>query len=298
MIYLTSDRLRVEIALPGEDANTTCRFDRAGFISEVILDGSIRFAASEPRNMWHPCTGGRGFCNEFKADLTEDCPVGEEFPKLGVGLLPRKEGPHLFCSLYETVREFPVTFQTDGRQAEFITEPIPCRGYAMRTHKRIAVQGNEMVMEITAENVGEKVIQTEEYCHNFISIAGMCLGPDYRIEMPQLPDLGMEQCIDVNGKPCNWRANGRGFALQEYRPDISHITVDLSEIREDYLDWKLIHSGVRASVECREEYKPAGMVIWGTDHMISPEVFYGLHLEPGEKKQWRRVWHFDCWDMK
>jgi len=170
MIYLTSDRLRVEIALPGEAPNTTCRFDRAGFISEVVLDGSVRFAASEPRNMWHPCTGGRGFCNEFKADLTEDCPLGEEFPKLGVGLFPRKEGPHLFCSIYDTVREFPVSFRADENQVEFVTEPIPSRGYAMASRKRITVSGNEMVMEITAENVGEKPIETEEYCHNFIPI--------------------------------------------------------------------------------------------------------------------------------
>ena len=91
MITLSSDRLRVELAEPGVSPNNKTRFDRAGYISDVILDGGIYFAASEPRNLVHPCSGGRGFCNEFRFDASAEAAIGEYFPKLGVGLIRKEE---------------------------------------------------------------------------------------------------------------------------------------------------------------------------------------------------------------
>ncbi|MGT2910485.1 hypothetical protein ACVR1I_02080 [Streptococcus cameli] len=53
MILLSNERLRVEIAEPGERPNDTLRFDRAGFISDVTLDGDTHFGANEPMNLRH-----------------------------------------------------------------------------------------------------------------------------------------------------------------------------------------------------------------------------------------------------
>lgn len=48
MIYLTNDRLWVEIAEPGERSNDTFRFDRAQRLnSEAVIVGRFR---GEPRN--------------------------------------------------------------------------------------------------------------------------------------------------------------------------------------------------------------------------------------------------------
>ena len=69
MITLKSNRLRVRIAEPGEAPNQTHRFDRAGFISEIRLDDRISFCASEPENLSHPCTGGRGLCRSIAEAL-------------------------------------------------------------------------------------------------------------------------------------------------------------------------------------------------------------------------------------
>ena len=59
MLTLQNDRLRVEIAEPGEAPNTGFRFDRAGFIADVVLDGAHSFCTSEPLNLIHPSSGGR-----------------------------------------------------------------------------------------------------------------------------------------------------------------------------------------------------------------------------------------------
>lgn len=67
-ISLSSDRLKVEIALPGQEPNTTNRFDRAGFITQVTLDGRYKFCTREPDNLAHPCSGGIGLCSEYQTD--------------------------------------------------------------------------------------------------------------------------------------------------------------------------------------------------------------------------------------
>ena len=72
MFTLESSRLRLEIAEPGERPNTGFRFDRAGFIADVILDGGMHFGAAEPRNLIHPCSGGRGFCSEYRFDCSNE----------------------------------------------------------------------------------------------------------------------------------------------------------------------------------------------------------------------------------
>ena len=46
-ILLRSDRLKVEIAEPGLFPNVTTRFDRAGFVTQVTLDG--RHQVLQPR---------------------------------------------------------------------------------------------------------------------------------------------------------------------------------------------------------------------------------------------------------
>lgn len=103
MILLENDRLRVEISEPGDNPNQTVRFDRAGFISDVTLDGAYHFGANEPSNLAHPSTGGRGFCCEYKANYSGEVEDGEYFPKLGVGLI-RREGPYKFFGKYKDIQ--------------------------------------------------------------------------------------------------------------------------------------------------------------------------------------------------
>ncbi len=294
MIILSSDRLRVELAQPGECPNDTFRFDRAGYISDIILDHSIHFCASEPRNLEHPCSGGRGLCCEFKADYSKEVSVDEYFPKLGIGLFPRGEKPYVFFMKYNNIQEFPVSIETTESSATFQTEPIPCLGIAMAEKKTISVEENMLIMETEVQNSGNRSISSGEYCHNFLSIDGMALGPDYSIELPNLPDFGMEPMKDMHGNPCNWRANAHGFAISEVSTDVSHIPVDLSALdMTDCFTWILKNKGVKAQVKGQDYFRPESMSIWAADHIISPEIFYQLELAPGETKKWRRTWTFE-----
>lgn len=294
MIILNSNRLQIHIAEPGESPNNTCRFDRTGYITEVILDGQLYFCSSEPRNLWHPCSGGRGFCNEYLVDYSNEVSPEEYFPKLGIGLFPRKEQSHSFHMKYDHIKEFPVTYEAKQNQVTFRMASVPCLGIAVETQKHISCSDNMISMEMTAINTGDRPISTLEYCHNFISIAGMALSADYRIELPNLPDFGTSMQLDVDNKPCNWRGNGHGYSIRQTSTDIAYIHVDLSDLSmEDAFAWKISHAGARAYVEGKDYFRPAKLDIWAADHIISPEVFYSLELSPGETRKWKRTLTFE-----
>ena len=172
MITLKSDRLRVELPMPGEHPNDSLRFDRAGYISEVILDGGMHFCASEPRNLVHPSSGGRGLCCEFRCDVSNEARVGEYFPKFGVGLIRKEEDDkYIFYKQYQDVKPFPVEVSQKENMVEFITQGIPCLGYNMRVCKNIMLEDDTLTMLI------QKIQEKKRFiCRNSAIISSASTG--------------------------------------------------------------------------------------------------------------------------
>lgn len=293
MITLQNETLRVEIAEPGEHPNDGVRFDRAGFITEVILNNERHFCANEPKNLAHPSTGGRGLCCEIKLDLCDEAKVGERYPKLGVGLIKKEEeAPYCFFAKYD-IDYFPVTFSADKTSVEFVTEPIPCMGYAVRQKKKISICDNTLTVEYYMENVGEKTIDTQEYCHNFISIDGMAVSPDYVISTPQLRDYGNEAFKSVSvgheGEATNIIGNGHGFTFAKNDVEVSLAAPDLNGISNEVpFKWSFAHKGAKAHIDYEESYVPDYLAIWTADHIVSPEFMSRITLAPGESTSWSR----------
>lgn len=297
MIYLTNDRLRVEISEPGERPNDTQRFDRAGYISNVVLDGDTHFGANEPMNLRHPSSGGRGLCCEFSADFSQGVGIGEAFPKLGVGLITQdSELGYQFAHTYDKVEPYPVSYTHTDTTAEFSTAALPCRGIAATVRKKISIEGNMLILEGEITNVGEQVIETEEYCHNFLSIDGMAISPDYRLELPDMPDLGTERLEGWGGYDHNnFIADGRAIRFEKCETDVSLSLLSTDGIAEqETFTWKLLHQGAKASVTGIDSVKPTNLLLWATDHIVSPEIIQTIRIAPGESHQWTRRWVFEA----
>lgn len=295
MITLKTKRLRVEISEPGECPNDGFRFDRAGFISEVVLDGAKHFCANEPQNLPHPSTGGRGLCSEIKPEVEAVCRDKEKYLKFGVGLIScRTDAPYCFFEKYENVEEFPVICSFTEMQACFEVQPILCDGYGLREHKKISVSENVLLVEYCFENVGEKVLKLEEYCHNFLSIDGMAISPDYQLELPCMRDFGNEEILSVCGKECNLVGKGHGLTFKRAELAVSLADVDTTDIRQTApFCWKLRHVGAKSWVEGEESFVPSRVTVWATDHIVSPEFIHAFTLAPGEKRVWSRKMVFD-----
>jgi len=292
MIRLKSDRLTVDIAEPGQKPNTTCRFERAGFVEEVTLDGEYRFCESEPHHLFHPCTGGRGLCNEFALDASSEAKTGEYFPKPGIGLFRKeRDEPHRFFDFYKDVKEFPVAISARSDDSvTFTVEPIPCLGYALRHTKTVRVAGNALQFETTVQNVGERDFNAGEYCHNFLSVAGMALGPGYRLDIPSLKDMG-DAAVDGALRGCGHGFTFTGHSLAACMANLTGADFDLGGGKP--FEWTLSNSDAKARVSCVERIRFDRMTLWACDHMVSVESFHKLAVPPGGADTWRREWVFE-----
>ena len=292
MITLQNECLRVQIAEPGEHPNDGCRFDRAGFITEVVLNNERSFTANEPKNLSHPSTGGKGFCSEFRMDLSGEAKVGECYPKLGIGLIKKEtDEPYSFFGQYE-IEYFPVSYTVAETSVTFTTEPIPCQGYAVRMWKTIRLEGNSLITEHKLENLGEKSVGADEYCHNFISVDGMAISPDYSLTFCNLRSFEGETFPGV-GKytHSNYIGKGHGLGFKQAETDVSMAKLHLTEsdvIAPAPFRWKVEHAGAKACVEGEDSYMPEVITVWSTDHIVSPEVFNPLNVAPGETYCWSR----------
>ncbi len=288
-ITLSTSRLSVEVALPGEPPNTTFRFDRAGFITSVLLDGAHQFCTREPDNLSHPCSGGVGLCSEFKMDAAaREAPIGGRFIKPGVGLLTKtEESDYIFYKQYEA-ELFPITWEAGSDMVTFTTAPLACAGYALRQVKRLQVQDTTLTMTMLLENTGEREVELSEYCHNFVSIDALPLGPGYRLAFTRIKPQDGKLSPERNG---TFTAGRNIFSFAAYNASAA-----MAYLRQDDIlpgapfSWELTHTASPASIRETVSFKPDTVAIWAVDHIISPEVFTRLRLRPGESASWTRTW--------
>jgi hypothetical protein len=300
-IVLQSDHLTIEIAQPGSVYSGT-RFDWTAFITQVTLDGTHTFCVPESLTPGQGC-GGVGLCNEFGIEEPigyDDAQPGDPFPKLGIGLLARPDdAPYNFFRPYEIVAPFPIHVMTDPAQAIFTVEPVDCRGYAVRLTKTVTVEGAGLTVAYDLENVGEKPVFTTEYIHNFMSIDGHAIGPDYRLRMPYTIEFATPEgpfaermallmaVLDVRGNDIRWRATPEA---DFYCRPLGFAATDAAAA--DVAQWELIHEPSGVGMREYDDFAPARVAVWGTTHVVSAETFVLVNVKPGETQCWTRHYEF------
>lgn len=286
-ILLNSDRLRVEIAEPGKHY-TGNRFDWTGFITQVTLDGRHTFCQSESPDPAKG-TGGRGLCNEFGIETPigfDEAGPGGLFPKLGVGLLARPDDkPYSFGQPY-AITPFPLETTLAPQAVLFVSEPMPCGGYAARLTKEIAVVENRLILSYRLENTGSKTIATDEYTHNFVAIDNHPIGPEYTLTtaFPLADGAATSPGIEIAGNQVCWPetvAPGKGFYHQN-----RNIPADATS------RWELRHNPSGIAISETADFPLFRFALWGLAHTVSPEMFCRISLPPGKTTSWKRTYQF------
>lgn len=276
-MIIGSERLAVEIAEPGTVYRGS-RFDWTGTVVQVTLDGRHTFCGAEPPGG----TGGVGLHNEFglfAAIGYDEAAPGEQFPKLGIGLLTRPDdGPYQFARSYE-IEPFAMGVSETPASAEFAVEPRECRGYAARLVKRLEADGNTLRISYGLENVGAKPLETQEYVHNFLSLSGQPVGPDYRLSVPTMGLDWLTPPLRADGGRITWaQTPGEAFYGRT------------SEFSAAGPCWELSCGGLTVR-ECTD--RPWNtFALWGTATVVSPEAFVAVRVPPGGCMTWERTYTF------
>jgi hypothetical protein len=276
--------LKVWVAEHGK-RYTRSRFDWTGFIPQVSLRG-LTFCAAESYPGGPPGSGGEGLCNEFKAD---DFSMGwdesdEFFLKPGAGLLKKvNDKPYFFYTNYEVIKPFPCVTQAGNDYVNFRLGAIDFKGLAYTINKHVAVLDNALIITTTLDNIGEKALAISEYNHNFLSMNGTGVHPSLTLSV----NKGYQNKNETPGLIKNAESIGFGEDFGGSFMITCNNPVTYAPKR-----WELRDQKAKMTVQEWGDFDVKDYSVWGTRHVISPEVFGDFSVGPGKSQTWTRMWKF------
>jgi hypothetical protein len=260
-----------------------------GFHTRVTLDGIHTFCVPESLK---PGTGsgGSGLCNEFGIDL----PVGYAeiepvnlFPKLGIGLLRKPDHkPYDFSRPYEVAQPFEFRVQAGPDWVRISSQPADCNGYAVLLSKQICLEGNCLVIRYQLENTGLKPILTQEYAHNFVAIDNQPIGPGYQLSFADPISLNPAACVGLD----SLRITGNQVGFAE---DLEGLYLRPQAFsKTNQAQWELLLPSKGVGLREFDDFTPCRIAVWGTLHVLSPEIFVAIILPAGQVLEWTRRYEF------
>jgi len=287
-ITLENKDIRLLIQKPGERYQGS-RFDWCGQISEIHYQDTIQFCSSEILPPKSPDPFGFGLHNEFGTETAlgfEECPMGEDFIKIGVGLMKKDySGPFDFFRQHSFI-PFPVEIQIAPEEIVFSQKSSNVRGYAYYYRKTITFRNDGFLIDYYLENTGSKPIINDEYCHNFLLMNQKKVSSLYSLKMNRPLQFGADtvqvnpdEVVEINADELHWKR----------MPQSDFYFANFNQNK--YPDqWILYHKKLDSFISERVSFSLSRMKIWGNDHSISPEMFKMLRLAPGESDSWQRIY--------
>lgn len=302
-LSLTSSRLSIQLALPGVHYRTS-RFDWTTGVYSILLDGRHQFASSEVQDPELLPFRGQGLACEFGIRIPlgyEDCPVGDYFPKLGVGLIKREDlGEYNFFHHYldfvgadftwKRLTEASVSLESYGAVH---------RGWGWKLTRTWEVQDNHLILSTEVENLGQKTIKTNEYCHNFLRMGEKLAGAGTSLELGH-PATFPEVLVDLedllrlfNGEKGTTPGSYAAAEFTKTPQGEFYIGNFCGTGVLENAWWRLVDKNSGLSAEETLDGCCSHIDFWGKATVLSPELFKLVHVEPGEKQTWSRTWTFN-----
>jgi len=284
---LKNDLLEIEIDFPLENYNFS-RFDWTGKIASVKYK-NIYISGVEKLNDEDDTKSGKGFYNEFgfKTPIGyTETKVGDWFHKIGVGLLKKEYEDYLIGRKYDIQ---PAEFNVSTKSNTII---IDCNsaivnGYSYFLKKEISLIESGFIIKYYLKNTGEKTINTDEYNHNFMAINKEFISSDYILKFP----------FDI--KPELFEENVNPEAKAEIRkreirfngsPKEQFFFSNLSGDENIEANWEILNTKNKIGISERGNFKTTKVNVWGWKHVISPELYFNITIEPGKELEWSRIY--------
>ena len=284
---LKNKNLEIHIDLPLDNYNFS-RFDWTGKIVEVNFQ-NIELTSIESTDCKNKDFFGRGFYNEFGIDTAlgfDEADIGGWFHKIGVGLLKKEDTQYLFSKNYEVKpAEFKIIYESNKLLINCTSEKI--NGYSYVLKKEIELQENGFVIKYWIQNTGEKNIITDEYVHNFTAINKELIGNNYVLKFPfQLKPALFADTVNPEHKV----DIGQNHIKFKDSPKEEFFFSNLTGSKNVDAQWELIHLKNKIGIKETGSFQTNKVNLWGSKHVISPELFIKLSIKPGQSAHWTRTY--------
>ncbi|MCF8261802.1 MAG: hypothetical protein K9J12_13570 [Melioribacteraceae bacterium] len=286
---LKNHNLEIHIDSPSENYQSA-RFDRTGKISEVKFQNTPVTTTEKPdgenENIF-----GKGFYNEFGIDTAlgfDEAEIGGWFHKIGIGLLKKDDSQYQFFKNYAIkAADFDVISETDRIIITCCSDSV--NGYSYLLRKEVELIDSGFTIKYFLKNTGEKEIKTNEYVHNFTAINNDLVGGNYKLEFPFHLDQNLfgdfvnpENKLEIGGKEIGFNGSPKEQFFISY----------LNGKKTVEAKWKLTNVKSQIGMSETASFQTNKVNLWGWKHVISPELFYDISVQPNQSVEWQREYSF------
>ena len=284
---LKNNNLEVQIDLPLTNYNFS-RFDWTGKIVSVMYKG-ISVSGVEKLNNEDENKSGKGFYNEFGINAAigyDEIKEGDWFHKIGVGLLKKDGSEYLFSKKYE-IKPAKFTVAAKPDKISINCKSQIANGYAYEYMKEIKMLESVFIVTYHLKNTGSKTIITNEYDHNFIAINNNFIGSDYILKFPfEINPVQFDATVDPEGKV----EVGQKEITFNATPDEQFFFSNLTGNQNRDAAWEILNTKSKIGISETGSFKTNKVNVWGWKHVISPELFFDIRVEPGHEIEWSRTY--------
>jgi len=282
---LKSNNLKVAIDFPLENYKGS-RFDWSGKISSIRFE-NLPLTTIEDTGSKDVDFLGKGLYNEFGITSPigfEETPVGGWFHKIGVGLLKKEHKDYLFHRNH-IIKPARFDVNYENQKIIIFCKSEDVNGYSYILKKEITVSENSFIINYSLHNTGEKRIITDEYVHNFMAINNTLIDKDYELKFPFPinPSL-FDETVNSEKKV---EIGLENIAFNK-TPKKQFFFSNLTGGKELQAEWML--TNLKANVGIKEigNFKTDKINVWGWKHVISPELFFKISIDPKKTIEWSR----------
>jgi hypothetical protein len=265
------------------------RFDWSGIISSFTYEGHEFFGEwSNTRNPLNssdvtgPVNGyllpGLGY---------ETATAGDEFIRIGIGALEKEPGNNYDpFKTYKIIDNGEWTTNYGDDWIEFIHKLNSKSGWGYIYKKRIDLTSEKPGFRISyyLENTGDKLIETDQFNHNFFVIDQSTPGPYFYVEFPF--ECTIQNNRQLTTSPVVIAENNRLIFQKEVTD--RDVWLKLGGFGSDVSDNGFVVKNTKtgAEISVTGDIQLHDLIFWANKKTLSPETFINLKIPPGEFLKW------------
>jgi hypothetical protein len=286
-ITIANKHLKVTIYLPDSEKGyyRATRFDWSGVIKRVEYQNHHYFGEWLPSHNPNDHENIIGPCEEFGMQeplAYKDAKPGETFIKIGIGHIERVEEPeYQFYRNYKIIKPGTWKVKKGSDWIEFTQKVEDKRGWGYLYVKKIQLVKNapEFIIHHKLKNIGQKLIETNFYNHNFTLIDEHPIGTDYQLTF----SFDIQPRRDFGGVA---EARGKDLIFLENIEKPIYSEIDgLKEIVEDN-QFTIQNLKTGAGFFIRGDKIPSKINLWSAAKALCPEAFLEFKINAKEKAEW------------
>jgi len=285
-LTISNDEVEMKIYLPDAENGLyrATRFDWSGVI------GSVKYKEHEYFGYWKD-THDPLFHEDLPGPVEgyikpglgyDEAEAGGKYVRIGVGVIEKpEEEEYSFRNFYKLLDHGKWSVEHGADWISFRHELSSDIGYSYIYEKLIKLKSDGFILQHKLQNTGEKVIETDQFNHNFFMIDGEPSGSAFSISLPY---------------PISTEDDPQGFV--EIRENEIHFIRDLEvddsfflslfgygeEVADHQVTVQNHNSG--AGVTYSIDKPLHRMAFWACHTTLCPENFIWLRVEPGNQEEW------------